>query len=123
VLSVAVIEDDLVTLDIITNALETRLGATVYPFSRSKVAREFLMRQTSSTLSLVVSDQIMPTYDGLSLLKICRAAQLDVPFLLITADPNRKLVTEAKQLGVSGFLAKPLSMDKLAAKVNAVIGG
>lgn len=122
-LSVAVIEDDLITLDLITDALETRLGATVYPFSRSKAAREFLLRQTSSTLQLIISDQVMPQYDGLSLLKVCRAAKLNIPFLLISANPNRTLVKQAIQLGVNGLLAKPLNMDKLTRKINTVIGG
>ena len=68
-LSIAVIEDDLVTLDLITDALENRIGATVYPFSRSKIARDFLLQQTPDSLHLIISDQVMPEYDGLSLLK------------------------------------------------------
>ena len=120
-LSIAVIEDDVITLDIITEALESRLSATVYPFSRSALARDFILRQTPSTLQLIISDQVMQGYDGLSLLKTCHAAQLNIPFLLITADPNRKLVMEARKLGVSGFLAKPLNMEDLAQKVKSVL--
>ena len=117
--SVAVIEDDVITLDLITDALETRLSATVYPFSRSKIAREFLLQQTPDTLQLIISDQVMKEYDGLSLLKACRSANLTVPFLLITGDPNKELVMAARKLGVSGFLAKPLQMDAFAAKAKA----
>jgi len=121
VFSVAVIEDDVITLDLITDALETRLSATVYPFSRSKIAREFLLQQTPDTLQLIISDQVMKEYDGLSLLKACRSANLSVPFLLITGDPNKEVVMEARKLGVSGFLAKPLEMDALAAKAKSVV--
>ncbi|WP_420933784.1 response regulator [Alteromonas sp. A081] len=123
-ISVAVIEDDLITLDLITTALETELNATVYPFGRSKLALDFLLQQTADSLNLVISDQVMPDYDGLSLLKICRAKGLDIPFLLISADTNKALVLAAAKLKVAGFLAKPIRMEELVAtscKVTAAL--
>jgi len=121
VFSVAVVEDDPITLDLITYALETQLDATVYPFTRSKFARDFLLQQTAESISLIISDQVMPDYDGLSLLKNCQSSGLDVPFLLITADPNKELVIEARKLQVTGFLAKPLNMEELVQKSKEVV--
>jgi len=118
--SVAVVEDDPITLDMITDALETQLDATVYSFTRSKFARDFLLQQTADSLSLIISDQVMPDYDGLSLLKTCHSSGLNVPFLLITADPNKALVMEARKLHVTGFLAKPLNMKELIQKSKEV---
>ncbi len=118
--SVAVIEDDPITLDMIINALETQLDATVYSFTRSKFARDFLLQQTSDSLNLIISDQVMPDYDGLSLLRTCQSSGLNVPFLLITADPNKELVIEARKLQVTGFLAKPLDMMELIQKTQEV---
>ena len=119
--SVTVVEDDPITLDLISDALETKLNATVYPFSRSKFARDFLLQQTSNSISLVISDQVMPDFDGLSLLKTIQAKGLVIPFLLITADPHKDLVVEAKKLKVSGFLAKPLDMKELINKSQEVM--
>lgn len=121
VFSVAVVEDDPITLDLITEALETHLDATVYTFTRSKFARDFLLQQTPDTLSLIISDQVMPDYDGLSLLKTCHSNGLEVPFLLITADPNKEVVMEARKLRVAGFLAKPLSMEELVQKSKEAV--
>lgn len=121
VFSVAVVEDDPVTLDLITEALETHLDATVYTFTRSKFARDFLLQQTPDTLNLIISDQVMPDYDGLSLLKTCHSNGLEVPFLLITADPNKEVVMEARKLRVAGFLAKPLSMAELVQKSKEAV--
>ena len=118
--SVAVVEGDPITLDMITDALETQLDATVYSFTRSKFARDFLLQQTSDSLNLIISDQVMPDYDGLSLLKTCHSSGLNVPFLLITADPNKELVIEARKLQVTGFLAKPLDMMELIQKTQEV---
>ena len=119
--SVAVVEDDPITLELITDALETQLDATVFPFTRSKFARDFLLQQSSDSLSLIISDQVMPDYDGLSLLKTCQSSGLNVPFLLITADPSKELVIEARKLQVTGFLAKPLSMDELVQKSKEAV--
>ncbi|WP_338518641.1 response regulator [Alteromonas gracilis] len=115
-LSVAVVEDDKITLDLIIETLETQLDAIVHPFSRSKFARDFILQQTPESLDLIISDQVMPDYDGLSLLKTCHAAGLDIPFLLITADPNKELVMQARQLEATDFLAKPLDMTELVQK-------
>ena len=54
--SVAVVEDDPITLDLITDALETQLDATVYPFTRSKFARDFLLQQTTDSISLIIKN-------------------------------------------------------------------
>lgn len=119
-LSIAVIEDDLITLDMITNALETRIEATVFAFEHSKTARDFLLQQTDESIDLIISDQQMPDLDGLTLLKTCNAALLNVPFLLVTAEASREMVISAKKLGVSGFLAKPVDMSELIEKVLEV---
>lgn len=119
-LSIAVVEDDSITLDMITAALETRLGATVFAFDNSKAARDFLLQQTDDSIDLVISDQQMPDFDGLTLLKTCNASLLNVPFLLVTAEASRDMVISAKKLGASGFLAKPVDMAELADKVLEV---
>lgn len=121
VFSVAVVEDDLITLDLIVHTLEKKLDATVYAFSRSKLAHEFFLQQSRDSLNLIISDQFMRDYDGLSLLRTCRSVGLDIPFLLITADPNKDLVVKARAMQVSGFLAKPLNMQELVQKVKDLI--
>ncbi|WP_414828368.1 response regulator [Alteromonas sp. H39] len=122
-LSIAVVEDDAITLEMITTALENRLGATVFAFDNSKAARDFLLQQTEASIDLVISDHHMPEYDGLTLLKTCIASSLNVPFLLVTSEASRDMVISAKKLGASGFLAKPVNMAELANKVLEITAG
>ena len=82
---------------------------------------EFFLQQSSDSLNLIISDQFMRDYDGLSLLRTCRSVGLDIPFLLITADPNKDLVVKARAMKVSGFLAKPLNMYELVQKAKDLI--
>lgn len=112
-LSIVVIDDDVITLELIVVALEQHLGAHVHSFTHSKLAREFLLKQTDASVSLVISDQMMPDYDGIALLNLCRQQGMQVPFLLLTANATRATVLKARQSGASQFMAKPFSVDHL----------
>ena len=118
---IAVIDDDTITLDIVTYALEEELGANVFAFSRSEMAHDFLVNQPQDNLSLIISDQNMPQYDGLTLLKACREAGLKTPFILLTADATRDTVIAAKKGGATQFLAKPFTTENLVQKVKQLV--
>lgn len=119
--SVVVIDDDRITAELITEALEQQLGVDVYSFNRSKQARDFLLQQTNATVSFIISDQMMPDFNGLDLLQACRQAGLTVPFLLLTSDATRDTVMKARQYGASQFVAKPFTVDNLLDKVRALL--
>ncbi|WP_137166053.1 response regulator [Salinimonas lutimaris] len=119
--SVVVIDDDRITAELITDALEQQLGVDVYSFNRSKQARDFLLQQTNATVSLIISDQMMPDFNGLDLLQACRQAGLTVPFLLLTSDATRDTVIKARQHGASQFVAKPFAVNNLLDKVRALL--
>ncbi|MBU2979510.1 response regulator [Alteromonas sp. C1M14] len=119
--SIVVIDDDTVTLDIVTYALEEAFEVTVLAFSRSEMAREFLLSPAGKSLALIISDQNMPVYDGLTLLKECRGVGVDAPFILLTGDATRETVLAAKQGGATQFLAKPFASEDLVSKVKSLL--
>jgi len=69
---------------------------------------------------LVLSDHHPPTVDGFKLLKSMRQNQRlkTIPFVLCIANTEKETVMEAMKLGVSDFLAKPLSVEVLLTKVK-----
>ncbi|MCP4236624.1 MAG: response regulator [Aestuariibacter sp.] len=111
--TVAVIDDDEVSLELIAHIIESELDAQVISFTRSAFAREFLMHQTDTSLDMIVSDMVMPEYDGLSLLRACREKGLSVPFIFMTAYATRQTEMLAKQLGAVAYLVKPIRREKL----------
>lgn len=119
--NIAVIDDDSLTLDIVTYALEESMDVDLFAFSRSEMAREFLLSPSGKQLSLIISDQNMPQYDGLTLLKECRSAGVNSPFILLTADATRETVIAAKKGGATQFLAKPFTTEDLIGKVKALL--
>ncbi|QTN29162.1 response regulator [Rhodoferax sp. AJA081-3] len=71
---------------------------------------------------LVITDVRMPNLDGLGLLKALRADSrfAPLPVMLITAFSERDLVAQALQLGVQGFILKPVTPDALLRARNVV---
>lgn len=73
---------------------------------------------------LVISDFNMPKMDGLGLLAAVRGnpATKKAAFIMLTAQGDRALVTKAAALGANNVLAKPFTIEKMKAAIEAVFG-
>lgn len=73
---------------------------------------------------LVISDFNMPKMDGLGLLAAVRnnPATKKAAFIMLTAQGDRALVTKAAALGANNVLAKPFTIEKMKAAIEAVFG-
>jgi two-component system chemotaxis response regulator CheY len=73
---------------------------------------------------LVISDFNMPKMDGLGLLQVVRAnpATKKAAFIILTAQGDRALVQKAAQMGANNVLAKPFTIEKMRAAIEAVFG-
>ena len=120
-LNIAVIDDDEITLELIVDVLNTELDVNVISFSSSVLAREFLLKQTSDSLDIVISDMVMPAIDGLALLRDVRSAGLMFPFLFMTAYESRQTKLLARQLGAVAYLVKPIVRKKLISLIKQTI--
>ncbi|MCP3926540.1 MAG: response regulator [Desulfobacterales bacterium] len=72
---------------------------------------------------LIISDWNMPNLNGLEFLKIVRGTDeyKDIPFLMLTAEAQKKNVMEAVQAGVSNYVIKPFTDDELRKKVKMTL--
>ena len=121
ILKVAVVDDDTVTLKMVSHILETELHAEVFSFKSSSFARDFISMQSPDTLNLIISDQNMPDYDGLSLLEYSNNLGLAIPFILLTGDATKECVAKARKAGVTTFIAKPFTTGDLVDKVKSIV--
>lgn len=80
-----------------------------------------LIDSSAGTLNIVVCDWTMPTVSGIELLRQVRSAGSKVPFVMVTGRADRDSVLEAKDAGVSAYIAKPFTLVQLEAKLRAVI--
>jgi len=69
----------------------------------------------------VVTDLLMPVMDGQELLSRIRELDPDLPVIVCSADIQRSSRARCEELGISGFLEKPLDSDALLACVDAAL--
>ncbi|WP_255990758.1 ATP-binding response regulator [Chitinolyticbacter albus] len=84
---------------------------------------EALRTLNSQRFDIVLSDWNMPVMTGIELLKAVRSdnALWRLPFVMITAEADRKRIEEAIQCGVSDLLVKPYTPDRLAASLERAL--
>jgi DNA-binding NtrC family response regulator len=69
---------------------------------------------------VVVTDLVMPSLDGMGLLKRVKALQPDTTVVLITAHGSVSKAVEAMRQGASDFVTKPFSMAQLLVRLESV---
>jgi len=69
---------------------------------------------------VAVVDRMMPEPDGLSVVKRIRAAEIDVPVLILTALGRIEDRVTGLEAGADDYLVKPFSFSELAARLNAL---
>jgi len=71
--------------------------------------------------NLVVLDLMLPGEDGLSACRRLRAANNQVPIIMLTAKGDEVSRIKGLELGADDYLAKPFNPDELVARVKAVL--
>ncbi|HFE62882.1 MAG TPA: response regulator [Caldithrix sp.] len=123
--SVLIVEDNATSQLFLTRMLE---GWGM----NSKVARdgfdalEILEREYSNgkAIDLILTDMQMPQMDGFTLVeKIKRRNDWSkIPIIMLTSAGKRGDAARSKELGINGYLTKPLSQSDLLKAVVAVLG-
>ncbi|EPR43383.1 integral membrane sensor hybrid histidine kinase [Desulfovibrio sp. X2] len=119
-LRVLVAEDSLVNQHLARRILQ-RLGhtAVVAPDGREALAH---LREGGYDLALL--DLNLPGLDGLALAGLVRRGDAGVPslpLLAVSATPARLAEPRAREAGMDGYLEKPLSVERLAGAVEALL--
>ncbi len=72
---------------------------------------------------VVVADLCVGDDDGLALMRDLRAAQPELPVVILTAYPSRESCRSALLAGAAAYVEKPYSPEALRALVAALISG
>lgn len=74
---------------------------------------------------IIITDMMMTPIDGLEFSRMLRDdpthPATDVPVVMITGYAEKQLVEEARDAGVTEFLAKPVTVDGVAARLRSVV--
>ena len=113
--------DDSATMRMIVEATLSEAGWRVLTASDGSKALEIA---DSSPVDMLVSDWNMPVMDGLSLIRELRAdpGYRDLPVLVLTTEDDGQSKRAARDLGVSGWLNKPLDPGVLVEWASELLG-
>ena len=115
------IVDDFATMRRILRNILKQIGFTnIIEADDGTTALEVLEKQK---IDLIISDWNMPKMTGLDLLKEVRANSefKSLPFLMVTAEAQKKNVIDAVQAGVSNYIVKPFTADQILEKLEKIV--
>ena len=92
----------------------------VYMAEDGKEALDFLGECENMT-NVIICDWNMPRVTGLEILRQVRTVDPDIPFLMSTGMADTESVMLAKSDGVTGYLAKPYTVNDLEKKLNQIL--
>jgi signal transduction histidine kinase/DNA-binding response OmpR family regulator len=104
VLRVIVIEDDPDDLDLLLRELRRGGYKTKHAHVESRAALEEALAEGS--WDIVISDWSLPSFDGLAAFRVVRAADGDLPFIIVSGTIAEEHAVEALKAGVNDFITK-----------------
>jgi len=113
---ILVAEDDIHMRRLVARALRTVGYRVVEACDGAEVLERIestIWRDRHDLIGAIVADMNMPALTGLDVLAALRCADVDTPFILITAYGDARLRREAKALGASAVLDKPFNLQQL----------
>lgn len=116
--TILVVEDDYALREMLIRALGKR-----YQVRAAMNGREALQLIAVEKPDLIVSDLSMPHLNGLELLQMLDAdpATRDVPFILMTGQPQHLHAHPELRRRLTGYLIKPFELGALFTSVSSVL--
>jgi len=131
-LSILIVEDSLFIRSLLINSLRILNVGNVFAVEHGGEAINFLQQVKTDPaaagtqeVDIVLSNWQMSPVDGMILLRWIRrhkdSPDRFVPFIMITAYSERERIHEARDLGVTEFLAKPFTIRAIGEKLISII--
>ena len=117
--TIVIAEDSPPNRKILAHLLE-KLGFHVIACEHGQEAWEVLQNPGDHNVVLVISDIMMPTMDGLQLLRTIRTSKThkEIPVVLVTAVSEKDYIVQAQELNVNGYILKPVTFQRVTSKLQ-----
>ena len=115
-------DDDPITRRLVEAYLR---GAGHHVVCASDGMRAVSILDDNRSVSLLISDVVMPELDGVGLLRAVRASEClrDLPAILMSATVKLSEIIGYLEMGATRFLVKPVDRDRLITEVAACLDG
>lgn len=116
---ILVVDDETGLCDFISHYLQSR-GFEVKVAFRAKEALEILSQES---FDIILADIMMPTMDGLEMLRQIRISDPDAVVVMMTAYASLDKAMKAIAYGAADLLIKPFEFNKLMQVLNKCLEG
>src|SRR6202040_4389700 len=103
-LRVLQLEDDPRDAELVQETLEA--GGVSCEVTRVETETDFVASLKENQFGLILADYSLPSFDGLSALKIARQNWPDVPFIFVAGTLGEEVAIEALKIGATDYVFK-----------------
>ena len=79
---------------------------SVCEVTRVQTRAEFLAALEDGGIDLILADYTLPSFDGLSALKLAQSARPDLPFIFVSGSLGEEIAIEALKIGATDYVLK-----------------
>ncbi|MFB3163499.1 sporulation transcription factor Spo0A [Neobacillus sp. 179-J 1A1 HS] len=117
-IKIGIIDDNVPFTEILIDFLSTFNNMEVIGVAHDGIKGMELIENQKP--DLIILDLIMPFSDGLSLLKNIYEENITIKVIILTAIGTEEIITQAKELGASYFLMKPIELTHLPNMIMSI---
>jgi signal transduction histidine kinase/CheY-like chemotaxis protein len=103
-LQILLLEDDAHDAELIQELLEA--DHFVCEVTRVQTRAEFVAGLENAGINLILADYKLPSFDGLSALKLALDARADLPFIFVSGSLGEEVAIEAVKIGATDYVVK-----------------
>jgi PAS domain S-box-containing protein len=103
-LRILLLEDDRRDAELIQELLE--VDHLVCEVTHVQTRAEFLAALENADIDLILADYKLPSFDGLSALKLAQSARPDLPFIFVSGTLGEDVAIEALKIGATDYVLK-----------------
>jgi signal transduction histidine kinase/CheY-like chemotaxis protein len=103
-LRILLLEDDARDAELIQELLEA--NHSVCEVTRVQTRAEFVAGLENAEINLILADYKLPSFDGISALKLTLDARPDLPFIFVSGSLGEEVAIEAVKIGATDYVVK-----------------
>ncbi|MDO9208570.1 MAG: response regulator [Sulfuricurvum sp.] len=123
---VIIVDDSRAVVATAELALDEMIGSGIIEFKSYLNPLQLLeaLQSGSENFDLLISDVNMPEMNGLDLARAIKADDRykTKPIIILTTESSNEMKMAGKEIGVTGWMVKPFSDEKMVKSIKMVLG-
>jgi CheY-like chemotaxis protein len=115
-LRILLLEDNSTDAELIQELLKT--DGLFFEITRVQTRLEFEAALSNVAIDLILADYQLPSFDGLSALKLAQGTRPDLPFIFVSGTLGEEVAIEALKIGATDYVLKT-SLSRLVPSCTA----